>query len=101
MGDLARHEGRCDEKVKAIEQVDRAPRVLPTIGYGAPHMAELEATINAVPCDTVVFGTPVDLRRLLTLRHAAVRVRYEVQEIGRPTLADVLPNPLVKKVPTA
>jgi predicted GTPase len=76
-------------------------RVLPAIGYGEQHMAELAATINAVPCDTVVFGTPVDLRRLLTLRQPAVRVRYEVQEIGRPTLADVLPNPLVKKTPTA
>jgi predicted GTPase len=76
-------------------------RVLPAIGYGAQHIAELAATINAVPCDTVVFGTPVDLRRLLTLRHHTVRVRYEVQEIGRPILADVLPNPLVKKAPAA
>jgi predicted GTPase len=67
------------------------------MGYGAQQIAELEATINAVPCDTVVFGTPVDLRRLLTLRHPTVRVRYEVQEIGQLTLADVLPIPLVKK----
>ena len=74
-------------------------RVLPAMGYGAQQIAELEATINAVPCDSVLFGTPVDLRRLLTLRHPAVRVRYEVQEIGQPTLAEVLPTPLVKKVP--
>jgi predicted GTPase len=73
-------------------------RVLPAMGYGAQQIAELEATINAVPCDSVLFGTPVDLRRLLTLRHPAVRVRYEVQEIGQPTLAEVLPTPLVKKV---
>jgi predicted GTPase len=74
-------------------------RVLPAMGYGARQIAELEATINAVPCDSVLFGTPMDLRRLLTLRHPAVRVRYEVQEIGQPTLAAVLPTPLVKKVP--
>ena len=74
-------------------------RVLPAMGYGAQQIAELEATINAVPCDTVVFGTPVDLRRVLTLRHPAVRVRYEVQEIGQPTLADVLPGLIVKKGP--
>jgi predicted GTPase len=74
-------------------------RVLPAMGYGAQQIAELEATINAVPCDSVLFGTPVDLRRLLTLRHPAVRVRYEVQDIGQPTLAAVLPTPLVKKVP--
>jgi predicted GTPase len=75
--------------------------VLPAMGYGAQQSAELEATINAVPCDSVLFGTPVDLRRLLTLRHPAVRVRYEVQEIGAPTLADVLPHPLVHKASPA
>jgi predicted GTPase len=74
-------------------------RLLPAMGYGAQQIAELEATINAVPCDSVLFGTPVDLRRVLTLRHPAVRVRYEVREIGQPTLADVLPIPLVKKAP--
>jgi predicted GTPase len=72
-------------------------RVLPAMGYSQQQMADLEATINAVPCDTVVFGTPIDLRHVLNLRHPAVRVRYEVEEIGQPTLADVLPTPLVKK----
>ncbi len=51
--------------------------------------------------DTVVFGTPVDLRRVLNLHHPAVRVRYDVEAIGQPTLADVLPDPLVKKPPLA
>jgi predicted GTPase len=73
-------------------------RVLPAMGYGTQQIAELEATINATPCDAVVFGTPVDLRRVLTLHHPAVRARYDMQEIGQPTLADVLPDPLVKKV---
>jgi predicted GTPase len=72
-------------------------RVLPAVGYSQQQMADLEATINAVPCDAVVFGTPMDLRHVLNLRHPAVRVRYDVEEIGRPTLADVLPTPLVKK----
>jgi predicted GTPase len=72
-------------------------RVLPAMGYNARQIVELEATINAVPCDAVVLGTPIDLRRVLTLRHPAVRVRYDVEEIGSPTLADLLPEPLVKK----
>ena len=72
-------------------------RVLPAMGYSERQVAELEATINATPCDAVVFGTPIDLRRVLTLRHPAVRVRYDVEEIGSPTLADALPEPLVKK----
>jgi predicted GTPase len=72
------------------------------MGYSEQQVAELEATINAVPCDAVVLGTPIDLRRVLTLRHPAVRVRYDVEEIGRPTLADALPEPLVKKpMPTS
>jgi predicted GTPase len=74
-------------------------RVLPAMGYGVQQIAELEATINAVPCDSVLFGTPIDLRRLLTLRHPTVRVRYEVQDIGQPILADVLLIPPVKKAP--
>jgi predicted GTPase len=76
-------------------------RVLPAMGYGAQQIAELEATINAVPCDTVLFGTPVDLRRILTLHRPAVRVRYEVQEIGSPTLAEILPEPIQKRPPLA
>jgi predicted GTPase len=77
-------------------------RVLPAMGYSEQQVAELEATINAVPCDAVVLGTPIDLRRVLTLRHPAVRVRYDVEEIGRPTLAEALPEPLVKKpMPTS
>lgn len=72
-------------------------RVLPAVGYSPQQIADLEATINAVPCDVVLFGTPVDLRRILHLRHPAVRVRYDVQEMGHPTLDDVLPQPLQKK----
>jgi predicted GTPase len=66
-------------------------RLLPAMGYGAPQMADLEATINATPCDAVIVGTPVDLRRLLTLHVPAVRVSYDVEEIGHPTLEALLP----------
>ncbi|WP_218673757.1 GTPase, partial [Candidatus Entotheonella palauensis] len=71
--------------------------VLPAMGYSDHQVAELEATINAVPCEAVVFGTPIDLRRVLTLHHPAVRVRYHVEDIGQPTLVDALPDPLIKK----
>jgi predicted GTPase len=89
----------CGSLVDTLAAYPAMQRVLPAMGYGAQQMAELEATINAVPCDAVVVGTPVDLRRVLTLRHPAVRVRYDVHEIGYPTLAEVLPEPLVKKRP--
>jgi predicted GTPase len=53
-------------------------------------MADLHATIDAVPCDLVLLGTPIDLGRTLALRHPVVRVRYEVEEIGRPTFDEIL-----------
>jgi predicted GTPase len=64
--------------------------VLPAMGYGDEQLAELEATINATDCDVVVTGTPIDLGRLIDCRHPIRHVRYELEEIGRPTLEDVL-----------
>ncbi len=60
------------------------------MGYGKPQMAELEATINATPCDVVLVGTPLDLRRSLRIERAMVRARYEVEECGPVALRDVL-----------
>jgi predicted GTPase len=64
--------------------------LLPAMGYGAEQVRDLEATINAVECDAVVIGTPIDLNRIVKIRKPTVRVGYELQEIGRPDLADVL-----------
>lgn len=89
----------CGSLAATLAAYPAMQRVLPAMGYGAQQMAELEVTINAVPCDVVVLGTPVDLRQVLTLHHPAVRVRYDVHEIGHPTLAEVMPEPLVKKRP--
>jgi predicted GTPase len=64
--------------------------VLPAMGYGEAQIRELEQTINRTPCDLVLVGTPIDLRRVLKLDRPAQRVRYELQEVGQPTLADLL-----------
>jgi predicted GTPase len=64
--------------------------LLPAMGYGDEQVRELEATIERVPCDVVIVGTPIDLSRLVKIRQPVVRVRYELQEIGRPDLADAL-----------
>ncbi len=68
--------------------------LLPAMGYGARQVAELEATINASEAELVVVATPIDLRRLIKLEIPAVRVRYEMQEIGQPTLQTVLQQAL-------
>jgi predicted GTPase len=65
-------------------------RVLPAMGYGDEQVRDLEATIDRVPCDVVVIGTPIDLNRIVKIRKPTVRVRYDLQEIGRPTLSDVI-----------
>jgi len=64
--------------------------LLPAMGYGEEQTHDLEATIERVPCDVVVIGTPIDLNRIIKIRQPTVRVRYELQEIGRPDLPDVL-----------
>jgi predicted GTPase len=65
-------------------------KVLPAMGYGDKQVRELEETINAAACDVVVSGTPVDLRRIVKANKPIVRVRYELDEIGRPNLEDIL-----------
>lgn len=64
--------------------------LLPAMGYGDEQVADLEKTINAADCDVVVIGTPIDLRKIITIKKPAVRVIYELQEIGKPNLDDVL-----------
>jgi predicted GTPase len=64
--------------------------LLPAMGYGAQQVADLEKTINAVECDAVVIGTPIDLNRIVKIRKPTVRVTYELQEIGEPNLTQVL-----------
>ncbi len=64
--------------------------VLPAMGYGREQVKELETTINAAPVDLVLIATPIDLRRLVHIDHATDRVRYELQEIGQPTLKEIL-----------
>jgi predicted GTPase len=78
--------------VDTFETYPEIGTLLPAMGYGADQMKDLEATINAVDCDAVVIGTPIDLGRLLDIDKPHTRVHYELQELGRPTLADVLDN---------
>ena len=64
--------------------------LLPAMGYGGKQIRELEETIKATDCDVVLVATPIDIRRVLKLDKPSTRVRYELQEIGLPDLAQVL-----------
>jgi predicted GTPase len=64
--------------------------ILPAMGYGEEMVSELEQTINNADVDMVIIGTPIDLAGLLKINKPSQRVRYELQEIGQPTLTDIL-----------
>lgn len=65
-------------------------KILPAMGYGKKQIKELEETINNSNAELVIIGTPIDLRRIMKINKLAIRVRYELQEIGKPDLEDVL-----------
>src|SRR5512143_3740752 len=71
--------------------------ILPAMGYGEAQMKDLEETINKSDVDMVVVGTPIDLTRVIKIKKPYQRVRYELQEIGQPTLQDILMKKFGKK----
>ena len=64
--------------------------ILPAMGYGEAQMKDLEETINRADVDLVLSATPIDLNRVIKITKPMQRVRYELQEIGVPTLSDLL-----------
>jgi predicted GTPase len=73
-----------------FEKYGHLENVLPAMGYGDKQVHELAATIDKVDCDLVVSATPIDLNRLIKTRQPMLPVGYDLQEIGSPTLEDVL-----------
>ncbi|MCK4224903.1 MAG: GTPase [candidate division Zixibacteria bacterium] len=82
---------------RAFEAYPEIGALLPALGYGEKQMKDLQKTINAIPCDSVIIGTPIDLTRLLKINKPSVRVRYELDEIGKPDLEEVIEKFLKKK----
>jgi predicted GTPase len=80
--------------VKSIaETFEKYPKIgtlLPAMGYGNAQVKDLETTINSVPCDAVIIGTPIDLRRIINIKKPSVRVQYSLDEKTKPDLEDVL-----------
>ncbi|UCB45318.1 MAG: GTPase [Spirochaetota bacterium] len=64
--------------------------LLPAMGYGEKQISDLEATIDRVECDIVVIASPVNLNNVINIKKPTVRVTYELEEIGPPTLEDVI-----------
>ncbi|HFE53979.1 MAG TPA: GTPase [Bacteroidetes bacterium] len=82
--------------VETFEKYPQIGTLLPAMGYGEKQIRDLEATINATPADAVIIATPIDLRRLVKLNKPSTRVYYELQEIGKPDLDEILSEFLQK-----
>lgn len=70
--------------------------LLPAMGYGKQQIKDLEKTINAVDCDAVVIGTPIDLNRIVKIKKPNTRIGYDLQEIGMPNLTEIIDD-FIKK----
>ena len=75
---------------ETFEKYPEIGTLLPAMGYGDQQVKDLEDTINASDADLVIIGTPIDLRKIINIKKPAVRVYYELEEIGRPKLEDAL-----------
>ncbi|MGC8609984.1 MAG: cyclic 2,3-diphosphoglycerate synthase [Thermoplasmata archaeon] len=83
-----------------LETYNKYPHIknyLPAMGYSEQQIKDLQETINNTPADIVVSATPIDLTRIMKINKEIVRVRYELDEIGKPDLEDVLKNFLKTK----
>jgi predicted GTPase len=75
---------------KAYERFPHLGDVVPALGYGEQQMKELEKTINRIPAEVVILATPVNLGRFLKLNKPAVKVSYELKEVTKPNLNDII-----------
>ena len=78
---------------KMKETFQRYPDIgvlLPAMGYSKQEIRDLEATVNACQCDSVVIGTPIDLGRIIKINKPHTRVTYELAEVGSPNLEELL-----------
>jgi len=70
--------------------------LLPAMGYGEQQLKDLEETINNTDCDSVIIATPIDLNRIINIKKPNTRVYYDLQEIGKPDLTEVI-NDFIRK----
>ena len=80
-----------------FERYTHVTTLLPAMGYGDIQRHELEETINRTPCDVVVIATPVDLAHILNIKHPCVRVGYEIEEVSRPGVTELMAD-FIQKV---
>jgi len=88
---------------KAYKKYKHIGPVIPAMGYGREQLAELEESINRIDCQAIITGTPVDLKNLIWFDQPVARARYDVKEIGRPTIKEIIESrwKLTRKAPSS
>ena len=86
--------------VETYAKYPNASGILPAMGYGEHQIHELEETIRRTPADVVIVGTPIDLRRVLTIDRPAVRVRYDLRELGEGAIEEEVRKAVGVEVPS-
>ena len=85
--------GKLAETFKIYPNIGQ---LMPAMGYGVQQVKDLETSINKVPCDSIIIATPIDLNRLIKIKKPNTRVYYDLQEIGKPDMNDILVDFLKK-----
>jgi len=83
---------------EAFKKYQHLGAILPALGYSGKQVAELKETIDRTPCDIVVIGTPIDLRRVIAIEKQTVRVKYELKVLGPVSLEHVLDEFVARSV---
>ena len=85
--------GKLEETFRTYPEIGI---LLPAMGYGEEQISDLEKTINGADCDSVVIATPIDLSRIIKINKPVTKVNYDLQEIGKPDLNELLTDFLTK-----
>jgi predicted GTPase len=75
---------------ETFEKYPHMTTLVPAMGYSDQQLADLKATIDAADCDLVLFGTPIDLTRVIEIGKPSMRVFYDLEDAGSPTLAELI-----------
>lgn len=83
---------------EAYSRYPHVKKVVPAMGYGKAQIKDLEESINNADCDMVLFATPIQLTRVLSIHKPSLRVRYEYKDFEAPFLEEVLLRRLQKVI---
>ncbi len=72
------------EMKKTFKEYPKIGKVLPAMGYSKKQIRDLQKTVNKVPCDVIIDGTPIDLKKLIKVKKPIVEVDYVLDEFGEP-----------------